>query len=406
SLTVPCLFIITNEATTILTQGDKVILDTNIFHNARTDTSGMQMLLRLVKSGCLQLVISEVVAREYITKRISESEISKDKILSESKKLKNTKVFGNEYHVSNLDRSISEAIQKIETEFYEWASQDGIEIYKIKNTLIEEIFDDYFIGKGAFKKSKSRDDFPDAVILDCIKRVSLDFKTSVITKDQHLVICCNDLDGVKTFNSLDSLFEEVDIGQAIIQLDSQDGRINGILNMLESSSVSVEVEEYIKEFKIEEYLEKQFYYNSISLPFGLKNELGSLSNDSVQAVISEISDFGSIYVSKAKYLGGDRFSLSINIDCLFDLHMFVAEGRYEMLDYSYRKELNREELLVDGEEHIYGFLKGNLESSILLSGIDLNLNHHALEAHLSYLGQDKCVLSVDIESDQIIIDDL
>ncbi|KZN13842.1 PIN domain-containing protein [Marinomonas sp. TW1] len=384
----------------------KVILDTNIFHNTRTDTSGIQVLLRLVKSGILKLVIPEVVAREYLTKRVEESEVSKKNTLSALRKLKNSKVYGSEYSLAGLESSISSAIKKIEPDFYGWASQEGIETYKINNSSIEEIFDDYFLGEGAFKKPKSRDDFPDAVIFDCIKKVSLESIVTVITKDQHLIECCNSLDSVRTYSSLDSLFEEQDIKKAIIDLDSLDGRINGILKTLGSSSVSVLVEDFIRDFKKEEYLEKQFYYDSIRLPTDLDVCFSDLRNDSVQAVFSGEPDLYSLFVSKAKYLGENKFSLSINMECLFELHIFCSPETYEKLAYPYRKELFCDEELIAGEEHIYGKLKGYLESNIVIDGIDLNINPQALEVHLGYLGQDRCMLEPEIENATIDIIDL
>ncbi len=376
----------------------KVILDTNIFHSTRTDTSGMQMLLRLVKSGFLKLVIPEVVAKEYLTKRVSESKASMEKVISEARKLKNSKVYGSDYSLSSIESSISEAINDIEPSFHEWASQEGIEIYEINNTSIEDIFNDYFLGVGAFKKPKNREDFPDAVILDCIRKLSTESNVYVITRDQHLSGCCTSLNAITVCTSLDDLFEENDIKKAIIDLDSVDGRINSILETLESSSGSISIQGFISEFKREEYLDKDFLYDSIDLPYDLKDIVDSSNNWSVQAEISGELDFNDLYVSKAKFLGGNKFSLSTNMECLLELHIFCSPETYETLPYEYRKKLECDEELTDGEEHIFGVLRGYLESNIVIDAIDLNINPHALEVHLSYLGQDRCELEVEVES--------
>ncbi|WP_133564403.1 hypothetical protein [Marinomonas communis] len=236
------------------------------------------------------------------------------------------------------------------------------------------------------------------MILDCIRKLSTESNVYVITRDQHLSGCCTSLNTITVCTSLDDLFEENDIKKAIIDLDSVDGRINSILETLESSSGSISIQEFISEFKREEYLDKDFLYDSIDLPYDLKEIVDSSNNWSVQAEILGELDFNDLYVSKAKFLGGNKFSLSTNMECLLELHVFCSPETYETLPYEYRKKLECDEELTDGEEHIFGVLRGYLESNIVIDAIDLNINPHALEVHLSYLGQDRCELEVEVES--------
>ncbi|MGO2354912.1 MAG: PIN domain-containing protein [Marinomonas foliarum] len=57
-----------------------VMLDTNILHSEGLMSVSMQRLLRLVKSGDLKIIIPEIVADEFKSKKIDESTDDLNKI--------------------------------------------------------------------------------------------------------------------------------------------------------------------------------------------------------------------------------------------------------------------------------------------------------------------------------------
>tara|TARA_R110001583_G_scaffold94478_1_gene238080 strand:- start:47 stop:1213 length:1167 start_codon:yes stop_codon:yes gene_type:complete len=376
----------------------KVILDTNIFHKERTDSSKMQMLLRLVKSGNVELVIPEVVAREHLTKRVSEAEKLRESIQSDIRKLKNNKVCGDDFVFSIIDSTISNAIKKIKTDFENWLSLYGLELYEIGNTSIADIFDDYFSGGGAFKEIKSRQDFPDAVILDCIKKIAIDHSTFFVTEDKNLASACRKVDRCIVMPSLNELLEEPVFNEKLKELNSKDKKINEILDLIKSAKASVSFEDYIKEYQQEELSHYEFYFDLIELPYEMNEVFSAYENEAIQAKIVEFENGGDLFLKSSEYLGNGKYSVSFSMECTVELHAFGSEDDYEKLNYDYRKEISFDNNPKDHSEiHMYGQFLSEINCNIIISGIKESLDSSAIETHLGYLGAEKCELNVELE---------
>ncbi|WOD08616.1 PIN domain-containing protein [Marinomonas sp. GJ51-6] len=376
----------------------KVILDTNIFHKERTDSSRMQMLLRLVKSGDVELVIPEVVAREHVTKRVSEAEKLRESIRSDIRKLKSTKVCGDDYVFSMIDSTISNSIKEIESDFENWLSLYGLELYKIGNTSIADIFDDYFSGGGAFKEIKSRQDFPDAVILDCIKKIATDNTTFFVTEDKNLASACRKVENCVVKPSLNELLEVPVFNEKLKELNGKDTKINEILNLIKSTRASMLFEDYIKEYQQEEIFHYEFYFDVIEPPYEMDEVFSDYENEDIQAKIVEFENGGNLFLASSEYLGDGKYSVSFSMECTVELHVFGSEDDYEKLSYDYRKEISFDNNPKDHSEiHMHGEFLSEINCNIIISGIKESLDSSAIETHLEYLGSEKCELNVELE---------
>lgn len=132
-----------------------VLLDTNILHQEGLNSTRVQRIQRLIKSNDLKLIIPEIVVNEFKSKRIEQANIDLDKVQSglDSLQRKNIVVKDlplNKGVIQFILSSISQSNDKVDT----WRKGNNVDIYKISNTSIEELFASYFTGAGAFRYKK------------------------------------------------------------------------------------------------------------------------------------------------------------------------------------------------------------------------------------------------------------
>ncbi|WP_425641858.1 PIN domain-containing protein [Marinomonas gallaica] len=376
----------------------RIILDTNIYHSERTDSSRMQMLLRLVKSGDVKIIVPEVVAKEYLTKRVLEAEALRESIQSDFRKLRNTKVCGDEFVFSSTDIRIKNAISDIGLSLENFLNSEGVELYKIENTSIAEIFDDYFSGRGAFKEKKRRQDFPDAVIFDCIKKVSKEYPVIVITEDKHLASVCSEIEQCSVKNSLNDLFSDPVFSQKLEDLNSKDKKTNEILHLLSTTKSAVCLENYISEYQKEDILNYEFYYDRIELPYEIEDVFSEFKEEAVQAKILYFENGGDLFIKSSEYLGNNNYSVSFSIECCSELHAFGGEEDYEKLSYEYGKEISFENNHLNYSEiHMKGVFQSEISCTLIIRGIREGQEAAVIATHLEYLGANKCELSAELE---------
>ena len=144
--------------------------------------------------------------------------------------------------------SISLFNDKVDT----WMEQNNVDIYKISNTSIEDLFASYFSGTGAFRNKKAREDIPDAVIYDGIVKISKDTKIAVVVKDGVLLSAISKLNNVDCYSSLSELLELPLLKMRIEELDKIESKVKSILELLDTSDCQYDICSYLNDTKLVE----------------------------------------------------------------------------------------------------------------------------------------------------------
>jgi hypothetical protein len=206
-----------------------IVLDTNILHQESLSSGRMKILSQLTANDLVTVYIPEIVKREFITKRISEiseaiGNIQSNlktvlrKVDSESTFKDSTKAL--EAHTTTLMESVQESV---EGEFDGWIKLLNAKIVSFEPVKIHEVLDDYFIGRGAFKSQKHREDFPDSIIHHSIcNLVSEVGEIYVILTDGAFKRGIKGQKEIIAMNSLNDLFKLKEIEQHLASTKLQE----------------------------------------------------------------------------------------------------------------------------------------------------------------------------------------
>jgi hypothetical protein len=373
-----------------------VLLDTSILHEEGLNSTRVQRIQRLIKSNDLKLIIPEIVVNEFKSIRIEQANSDLDKIQSGLDRLQRKNIAGKDSRqIKEVIQFILSSISLFNDKVDTWMEQNNVDIYKISNTSIEDLFASYFSGTGAFRNKKAREDIPDAVIYDGIAKISKDTKIAVVVKDSVLLSAISRLNNVDCYSSLSELLELPFLKKRIEELDKKESKVKSILELLDTSDCQYEICSYLNDNKLVE-VEKYYEGNFIKLPYDFVD---------IEVLDQEVTvkSFGDIYLFSPNYLGNQKFSLTMNVEAKAELSFYCEDEKYELLPYGYRKVLTKEISENRNEVHVYGTLGVTLQGVLVVENIDENTEASELKLHLSYLGAVRCEIkcSLEIESIQV-----
>lgn len=171
----------------------KIVLDTNILRQEGSRRSAaFQTLTYLSRKQIISLAIPEIVRREYESYLRLETIKYLDASLENFRKIRNLGIT-NSSHIKH--RQVLEAISSIkgelelsaEIDFNFWIKYNDIEIIEIQEIDYKKTFEDYFLGLPPFKTAKNREDIPDSLIFQTIRRLSTtEENLFVVTSDENL----------------------------------------------------------------------------------------------------------------------------------------------------------------------------------------------------------------------------
>jgi rRNA-processing protein FCF1 len=165
----------------------KVILDTNILSADHTfNKTDMVILRRLCNEGKIELIIPEIILREFVTQEQEKAMSSGKNVLKEINKYCKT-VYGTEKNplmnfIKDIQVALTEANKKIQERIDAFVHETNASILIPNIDDYKETFDRYFKGEQPFKVIKARDDIPDGLAFVQIKKI----------KDDELVFISND----------------------------------------------------------------------------------------------------------------------------------------------------------------------------------------------------------------------
>lgn len=168
----------------------RVVLDTNILHNNRSLTGGsFEALTRLAAAGHVEVVIPEVIAKEFTA--LSSQQLEAVASYREAvKKLRDAFPNSLRPRIDTLNKNVKDLIESSESEA---ASAFNLWMERVKGRVItpgsehaQRIIAKYFDGILPFGAKKARTDFPDAFIAEVILDLAVDDKVFLVTSDRRM----------------------------------------------------------------------------------------------------------------------------------------------------------------------------------------------------------------------------
>ena len=375
-----------------------VLFDTNILHQEGLYSTRIQRFQRLLKESECKLIIPEIVIEEYRSKRISIAEQEFSIIKKSWDKLQRKKLIkiDGEVFSYSLNSTYKDCINNISTSIDSWLKENNVEIYKISNTCIDNLFKNYFAGHGAFREKKSREDIPDAVIYDAIINIAKETKLYVIVKDNGLQKALKEIKNVECLPSLDDFLNIDSIKETTIKLDKKESRISNILEYLGSADAGIHLESYLNGVGINNLdntfssdMINAFYFKDIPI---IEAELIALDQSKEKE----------IYFYNPSYLENNKFCIYFKFDSRASIKFSCRcqEDDFDDLPRRLSKAISIKETDDSDVLDVSGILDVEFLGVIIMSNISEEFTPQELDIHFSYMGSEQCEIScaVDIES--------
>jgi hypothetical protein len=190
----------------------------------------MVLLRRLCNEGKINLIIPEIVLREFTTQEQERAAIAGKNVLKELKIYSKT-LYGtgkNELTdiIKDIENSLIEANKKLQTKIDEFIKETNAKILTPTFDEYKETFDRYFNGEKPYRAIKERKDIPDALAFVQIKNIK-DDELAFISEDERLREKVKG-GGITVFSTL-SDFIETDKIKKIIELKKVDDMLYYLL---------------------------------------------------------------------------------------------------------------------------------------------------------------------------------
>ena len=376
-----------------------IILDTNILHQEGLASRNMQLLKRLILAGEVEIYIPELVKREFLTRRIMEStEKVKETYNSLSfviKKInKDNELYSKVMELQKSTRNIEDCLEtEITCDFNKWVQDYKATILPIEGNCINEVFDEYFLGAGVYRKPKSREDIPDAIICYNIKRL--------LTNKENLIVIIKDgafkkhLNTIEDINVLDSLDEFLDLHEnktKLEQLDALSAKTESIKEYLTSQEFIDNLLEYL--VKSRELIEG-IYLEEDQVRY---KELLGIDSFGERVNFPRSENIRDLHIRNVACLSDGIFSLEVTFVTNASLDFCGEYSDYMALAKDANRSVTSDSMNGDGICDLaesrclkfIGYLQLNIEDI---------LSVEELKIHCKYLGAEKCVLGIDLEID-------
>lgn len=189
----------------------RVALDTNIFHNDHSLAGGsFEALARLAEAGHVEVLIPEVIAREFTA--LSSEQLEAVASYREAiKKLRSAFPNNQGPRIDTLKKNVKDLIESSESEaastFNLWMERVEGRVIKPGSEHAQRILAKYFDGVLPFGTKKARKDFPDAFIVEIILDLAVDEKLFFVTSDCRMRNTFANVSDITVFDSLEDLLK-------------------------------------------------------------------------------------------------------------------------------------------------------------------------------------------------------
>ena len=380
-----------------------ILIDTNIIRQEGFESQQMQLLLRLVQGEKVNVFIPDIVKREYLTQKVSEISDNLHNICRKIDRFQREKLFNavnNEKlrkitkYLKGLNENITESFAE---SFQNWVEKLEATIIEVDPFCLENILEDYFAGKNAFRRPKSREDFPDALIMAAILETLEEYDSLyIVLKDGHFRDCLNTYDKITTAPTLKELFSFSQFEKEINALDAESERIQSIKKYLAKDDCKEKLEDFI-------YSEQ----SDICKGYWDENEIsdseGVLELKFISVYIEEIdmATIDNLTFGKINYLGEEAYTIECAFTATVGLNLVTDYGDYIHLEENSRNHF--EFVSADGE---VCELKTDVSCNFI-GNIELDITEklmpEQLALHFQYLHTDESPIFATADFDKVII---
>lgn len=381
-----------------------LLLDTNILHQEGLASGNMQLLRRLVDATHVEIFIPELVKKEFLTRRVMES---KDKLKDAQnslsalgKKVSRTseaqvKVNEAQSYIKEIEAIIEEVIYQ---DFSKWENDLSVNILPFNPEVMAVVLDEYFSGEGVYRKPKSREDIPDAIINKSIEAlISEKHEITVAIKDGAFKKHLSKDHRIFVVDSLDEFLNLESNNNKISELDSLSAKTGEVVNYFSSqvfntlllsylSKSSSEVEDiYLEEgaITIKDELEVDTFGERINFP--------------------QASTVQNLVIEDVNHLSSTSYSLKISFEAKATLNYCAYYQGYMYIEEDTYRDVSMDSMNGDGIcdlSELFNFkFQGHIE---IVFQEDLDVE--ALKTHSRYLGSDGNPVTavMDIDKAEIV----
>lgn len=382
----------------------KVTLDTNILHQEGYSSQNMQVIARLAEAKKIEVLVSDLVLREFDSKRMMEASAKFQSMLDNIADIKKTLAKSGmpveglnalEAEVKRCDDDVKGLLKK-STE--DWLKVCGVTEISLGQELFASLWDSYFEGRGAFRKPKHREDIPDAAIGLCIANLaSAGEKVSVVCKDGqlkgHLATC----DGLNVYDELRDFIASEEVRDILKKLDSLDANVEQLKSVLEENRFQRSVMEYISEDKSDLYYacwknEEVEDYHWLPLPLA-----GGIRVDG--PIVESIGDvsFGAV-----SCVSPTHFVIPLEFVAKMPLSFAAGYGDWLQLADTQKQFFKIDSMDGDGICEFGTIKLARVVGQVVVHLLD-DMNPAAVAEHASFIGHDNCKLDIEYVPGKVIL---
>lgn len=376
-----------------------ILLDTNILYQEGLASGNMQLLKRLVDASYVEVFVPEIVKKEFLSRRILESK-EKLKEAANSISLVTKKISkGSGAHTKSSEvqaaiKEIEDAIEEnIHHDFAQWEEHLSVTVIPFNTAVMVQVMDDYFSGEGVYRKPKSREDIPDAIInMSILELVNDRGEITVAIKDGAFKKYLSKNESIAIVDSLEEFLQLEGNRQKIAALDSISSRIGKITDYLGGDEFKGFLLSYLTRAndKIEAiYLEEDDISN--------KDELG-IDTYGERINWPQAKTVSDLIIGNIDYLSNDSYFLKLSFAAKATLDYCADYVDYVYLDENTDREPSMESMNGEGVcdlSELFDFrFSGHLEIK-LHEGMAVE----ELRTHSQYLGSDTSPIDMELEID-------
>lgn len=375
-----------------------LVLDTNVLRQeglTGLTSRNMQLLSRLTSSEEVHLFVPEIVVREFKSQRLSEVRTQGDKIqtaMAEMSRQVDVKgpthgeLIAMKTRVAELKKAAEE---EVEEDLSAWIESSSARMIDFDPAVMPAVLDDYFVGAGAFRRPKHREDIPDAIVsagvrslLATCERVHIAVKDAALRRHLQVESRYTLVDGLMEFFAL------APVAAVLASLDAKEKDVAALKALFGSGPVQTRLTAFLR--RATELLEDVYLEESdlVGLEVLGLNVLGVSLN------YAEAKSIARVEYSEVSFIDRGCFSVGVVIHTRARID-YVAE----FVDFQDLPESRRvEEWSMDGQglcdlrEVRDVALRGYLELTF-----DSGLTHDAVEAHTHYLCAEEPQITVSLE---------
>ena len=375
-----------------------LVLDTNVLRQEGLTSRNMQLLSRLSQSGELNLYVPDIVAREFTSQRVLN--LQSNAAAATAALAEMAKQVDASRKSRTLLNDIQEAVLKaekvakrdVEADFERWIASTKANVLEFDAAHLGAVFDDYFVGAGAFRSPKHRNDIPDAVVSAQIRALLKRYeKVHIAVKDKEFKRHLQNERRYLVVDELKEFFALQPVISLIAALDAQEQGVEAIKALLATEALENRLSAYLrtdKETLRRVYVQEDDIEGLDVLGMRL---FGASINFAQADAITDI-EYGEV-----SYLEQGGYSVDVLIKTRAQIHY---GGDYaELINLPSTREV--ESVSMDGE----GICDLIEQRDVALKGylvlvFDKNFSAEVLEAHSRHLGSETSEIEIylDIKS--------